>query len=173
MPLTKNSSGDFVLSPRKAGLEANAGVAFAPDLNGDSSMLGFDGMVEGTSGGLLTYAIYTAVLSFLDTEAAVKQGYLTRAEQREFVLDKTWEAIKGAVPTVIILSCVLMVFPFLGLPAAVAGLVGAGFMATRITRAAFDAMTAEQRETLTRKAKEVGVNIKGLGDDTAPEATPA
>ena len=34
-------------------------------------------------------------------------------------------------------------------------------------------MTAEQRETLTRKAKEVGVNIKGLGDDEAPEAMPA
>ncbi|QNI53349.1 hypothetical protein SynBIOSE41_00817 [Synechococcus sp. BIOS-E4-1] len=172
MTLQKNHNGEYVISPRKAGPEAAAfGTGFAPDINADGSMLGFDGLVEGTSGGLITYAIYTAVLTFLDTEKSVKSGQLTRDEQREIVLDRTWECTKGAVPTVIIISCLLAVFPFLGWPAFLAGLIGGGVMATRITRAVFDALSEEQRQTLVTKAKEAEVTIKGLTD--VDDADPA
>ncbi len=172
MTIQKNDNGDYVIAPRKAGPEAAAlGLGFGPDLNGDGGMAGFDGALEGTSGGLISYAIYTAVLTMLDTEASVKSGLLTRSEQRQITLDRTWETTKGAVPMVIILACLLAVFPWLGGVAAVAGVVGGAVMATRLTRAAFAALTEEQRATLKAKANEVGTVIPGLTDtDTAPQS---
>lgn len=173
MTIQQDNNGNYILKPRKAGIEASAGVAFAPDINGDGGMMGYEGGLEGISGGLLTYCVYSAVLSFLDSESSVKQGLITRADQRSIVLKETWAATKGSVPTVVILTCLLCVFPFLGLPATIAGVVGAGWMATRITKAAFNAMSIEQRETLTRKAEEVGVAVKGLTDTDETSAQPA
>ncbi|WP_156957677.1 hypothetical protein [Synechococcus sp. KORDI-52] len=47
------------------------GAGFSPALNSDASFAGFDGGVEVTSGGLITYAFYTAVLTAMDTTPAV------------------------------------------------------------------------------------------------------
>ena len=46
------------------------------------SFAGFDGGVEVTSGGLIAYAVYTAVLIATDTTPAVRSGTLTGKEQR-------------------------------------------------------------------------------------------
>ena len=56
--------------------------------------------------------------------------------------------------------------------AIIAGLIGGGVMATRIVRAAFDAMPEKQRDELESKAQEVGVNLQGItdeGSETTPE----
>lgn len=172
MAIHKNSDGSYTVQPRKPGVEAAAfGAGFAPDLNGDGGFAGIEGGVEVTSGGLITYAIYTAVMTTLDTVPAVREGRITRAEQREIILDRTWSVTKGAVPTVIILGAVLALCPWLSLPMTLAGVVGGGVMITRLVRAGLDALPSEQREEIKAKAKEVGVEIAGVTDQSDEAAT--
>ena len=172
MTISKTNEGAYVINSRKAGPEAAAfGAGFAPDLNADGTFAGVEGGVEVASGGVLTYAIYTAVLATLDTIPAVREGRITRGEQRQIVLDRTWQVTKGSVPTVVILGAVLAVCPWAAPIAGLAGLIGGGVMATRIVRAACDAMPEKQRDELKSKAQEVGVNLKGITDE-GPEPTP-
>ena len=166
MTLTKNTDGSYVINPRQPGLEAAAvGAGLAPDLNGDASFAGLEGGVEVTSGGLLSYAIYTAVLTALGTIPDVRSGAITRAQQREIILDRTWASTKGAVPTVVILAAVLALCPWLSGAVFVGGLIGAGVMTTRLVRCGIDALSDEQKQALKSKASEVGVNVPGLSND--------
>lgn len=168
MTIHKDKDGNYVVAPRKPGLEAAGfGAGFAPDLNADGSFAGVEGGLEVTSGGLLTYAIYTAVMTTLDTVPAVREGRITRAEQRQIILDRTWNCTKGAVPTVVILGAVLALCPWLSLPMTLAGVFGGGVMITRLVRAGLDALPPEQREEIKAKAQEVGVEIKGVTDADA------
>ena len=107
-------------------------------------------------------------MTTLDTVPAVREGRITRAEQREIILDRTWQSTKNAVPTVVILGAVLALCPWLSLPMTITGLFGGGLMATRLVRAGLDALPPEQREEIKTKAKEVGVDIKGITDGGAP-----
>ena len=163
MSISSNPDGSFTIKPRTPGPEAAAfGAGFAPDLNADGNFSGFDGGLEVTSGGLLSYAIYTAVMTTLETIPAVRDGKMTRGEQREIVLNRTWQVTKGAVPTVVILAAVFAICPWLAPVAGVVGFIGGGVMLTRLVRTAWDAMPQEQRDSINAKAKEVGVEVPGL-----------
>ena len=170
MSISKNSDGSYSVSPRKPGAEAAAfGAGFAPDLNGDGGFSGLEGGVEVTSGGLLSYAIYTAVMTTLDTVPAVRAGVITRAEQREIILDRTWEVSKGAVPTVVIIGAVLALCPWLAPVAGLAGFIGGSVMTVRLVRAGWDALSDEQKAAIQSRADEVGVEMpKGYGDNDEP-----
>ena len=164
MTISKTKDGSYVVNPRKPGVEAAAfGTGFAPDLNGDGGFGGLEGGLEVTSGGLVTYAIYTAVMTALDTVPAVRSGAITRAEQREIILDRTWEVTKGAVPVVVILGALLAICPWLAPVAGLAGFIGGATMTYRLVRAGLDALPEDQREDIRAKAAEVGVEVPGLG----------
>lgn len=168
MTIHKDKDGNYVVAPRKPGLEATGlGAGFAPDLNGDGSFAGVEGGLEVTSGGLLSYAIYTAVMTALDTVPDVRDGRITRAQQREIILDRTWGVTKNAVPTVVILGAVLALCPWLSIPMSIVGVFSGGVMTVRLVRAGLDALPEEQREAIKTKATEVGVEVPGLTDDTA------
>jgi hypothetical protein len=172
MAISRNDDGTFTLSPRKPGLEAAAfGSGFAPDLNADGSFGGVEGGVEITSGGLLTYAIYSAVMTALETTPAVRSGAMTRGEQRQAILDQTWSVTRNAVPTVVIIAALLAVAPWMGPAMGVVGFVGGAVMTTRLVRAALDAMPQEQRDNIKAKAKEVGVEVPGISDIDEPLPT--
>ena len=169
MSISKNPDGSYQINTRKPGVEAAAfGGGFAPDINGDGGFGGLDGGIEVTSGGLLTYAIYTAVMTGLDTTPAVRAGVINRSEQRQIILDKTWETTSGAVPTIVILAAVLALCPWLAPVAGIAGFIGASVMTTRLVRAGIDALSDEQKQALRTKASEVGVDVPGLCDEDEP-----
>ena len=171
MTIHKDKDGNYIVAPRKPGIEAAGfGAGFSPDLNGDGSFAGVEGGLEVTSGGLLSYAIYTAVMTALDTVPAVREGRITSAEQREIILDRTWSVTKNAVPTVVILGAVLALCPWLSVPMSIVGVFSGGVMITRLVRAGLDALPEEQREAIKTKATEVGVEVPGLTDDTATAA---
>ena len=171
MTISKTKDGSYLLNPRKPGVDAAAfGAGFAPDLNGDGCFAGVEGGVEVTSGGLLSYAIYTAVMTALDTVPAVRSGAMTRVQQREIILDRTWECTKGAVPVVVIVGAVLAICPWLAPVAGLAGFIGGATMTYRLVRAGIDALPEDQREAIKPKATEVGVEVPGVTDATTQGA---
>ena len=172
MTIQKNADGSYTVQPRKPGPEAAAfGAGFAPEFGDGTSFGGLETGVEVTSGSVVTYGVYSCVMAILDTVPLRRSGQITAAEQREIVLDRTWSATKNSVPTVIVLGAVLALCPWLGPVMGFAGLVGAGVMGVRLTRAVLDAMPAEQREEIRAKAKEVGVEIKGVTDQAGESAS--
>ena len=161
--LSKNDNGDYIISPKTAGPEAAAfGAGFAPDLEVTEAIPGIELGSEVATGSLLSYTIYTAVLTTLDTVKDVKAGRITKAEQREIILDRTWQSAKGAVPIAVILGCLLLLFPWLTPVAGLAGWVGGGVMAVRLVRSALSALDEEQIKTIKVKAQEVGVEVPGI-----------
>ena len=163
--ISKNDDGSFTIAPRKPGLEAAAvGGGFAPDFNGDQSFAGLEGGVEVVSGGLVSYAIFSAVYATLDTIPLVRSGQITRGQQREIIFDRIWESTKAGVPVVLIVGGVLAVCPWLAPLATLCGVIGGAVAITRITKAAWSALSEEQRTTLRQKATEVGVTVPGLSD---------
>ena len=171
--ISKNDDGSFTINPRTAGAESSfLAAGFPADVLDQSSLSGFETGLEITTGGFFSIAVYQTVLACLDTEAAYKAGAITRAEQRQIVMNRVWSSTKNSVPIVLILAATLAVCPWLSGVAAIGGIVGAGFMATRISRAVFDCLTQEQREALKAKAAEVGTQVKGLTDvDTTDEVS--
>ena len=168
MSISSNPDGSYTIKARTPGPEAAAfGIGFAPDLNADGIFSGVEGGLEVTSGGLLSYSIYTAVMVTLETLEAVRDGKMTRGEQREIVLNRTWQVTKGAVPTVVILAAVIVICPWLAPVAGIAGLIGGGVMLARLVRTAWDAMPQEQRDAIQSKANEVEVSLPGLDDKPA------
>ena len=172
--MTKNSDGSFTIKTREAGPEAAAfGAGFAPEFGDGSSFGGLETGVEVTSGSIVTYGIYSCVMAILDTIPMRRSGAITAAEQREIVLDRTWSATKGCVPTVIILGAVLALCPWMAPIVGLAGWVGFSVMSVRLTRSVMDAMSVEQKASIRDKAKEVGVEIPGISADDEPLPTTA
>ena len=106
----------------------------------------------------------------LDTVPAVRSGAMTRVQQREIILDRTWECTKGAVPVVVIVGAVLAICPWLAPVAGLAGFIGGATMTYRLVRAAIDALPEDQREAIKTKATEVGVEVPGVTDATTQGA---
>ena len=106
-------------------------------------------------------------MTALDTVPAVRSGAMTRAQQREIILDRTWSVTKNSVPTVIIVGAVLAICPWLAPAMGVVGFVGGAVMTTRLVRAGLDALPEEQRQAIKNKAKEVNVVVPGLTTEPA------
>ena len=171
MALSKNSKGEYVIKPRQPGFEKHAATPFiSPDISGDGTFAGFDGVLELGAGGFVGQAVYTTLLVTLDTIPQVRAGLITQAEQRELILDTVWSNTQKSVPAVLILAAVLAVCPWLMPVATIGGVIGMGFMATRLTRAAIGALSDEQVASLKTKASEIGVDIPGVTD---AQPTPA
>ena len=95
---------------------------------------------------------------------------LTRGQQREIILDRTWECTKGAVPVVVIVGAVLAICPWLAPVAGLAGFIGGATMTYRLVRVGFEALPENQREAIKSKATEVGVEVPGVTDATTQGA---
>ena len=172
MALTKNANGEFVIKPREPGFEQHAATPFiSPDISGDGTFAGFDGILELGAGGFVGQSISSTLLTTLDTIPQVRAGLITKAEQRSLILYTVWSNTQKNVPAVLVIASVLAIAPWLMPVASVAGVVGMGFMATRLTRAAIGALSDEQVESLKAKAAEIGVDLPGL-DREGPEPVP-
>jgi hypothetical protein len=147
-----------------------AGVEMAPlaglvsldvNLNGGSLSSG-EFVAESALGGVVVYAAYQALLTGLRTEALRKRGAITRAAQLRLVSLTVWESTKQGAAVSLLLGVVLLVFPWMGLPLSILGLVGAGKASLDLFNAFWDGLDETQRAELLAASMEAGVNLRRL-----------
>ena len=139
-----------------------AGLA-SIDLNGNHGALtGGEFIGESTVGGMLVFAIYQALLTGLRTEAMRKRGEIDRSTQVQAVLASVWETTKQGAAVSAVLSVVLLVFPWLGFPLSLIGMVGLGKASVDLVHAFWDGLSEEQRSDLDCAAFEAGMNLRNL-----------
>ena len=168
---------DLYFTPKipRANVEACAlGAGISTDLNGTNFDAPFTEGVEAFGGGILTYAVYQALLTFFTLEPAVKAGTITRGEQLRQVRATAWDATKGGAVAVMAVSVLLGIFPFLAPVAGLTAIIGGVVVGTRLVNAVMDAYSPAQKAVLKQKAEEAGVSLDAwLGDDEAPASSPA
>ena len=150
----------------RAGWEAapTAGLA-SIDLNANGGAFsGGEFISESTLGGVAVYAIYQALLTALRTEALRQRGVIDRATQVRTVALTVWETSKQGAVVSIALSVVLLVFPWLGWPLTLIGMVGMGKASLDLFHAFWDGLSAEQQGQLLQSAHDAGVNLRRLLD---------
>lgn len=154
----------------QAGLEVAplAGLASIDvNLNG-GSLNGGEFVAESTLGGVVVYAIYQALLTGLRTEALRKRGAITRSVQIQMVATTVWESVKQGAAVSLVLGVVLLIFPWLGFPLSVLGVVGMGKASLDLFHAFWDGLDELQRAELLAAAMEAGVNLRRFIDGDQP-----
>jgi hypothetical protein len=145
-----------------------AGVEMAPlaglasldvNANGGSFSSG-EFVAESALGGVAVYAIYQALLTGLRTEALRKRGAISRSVQLRMVAATVWESTKQGAAVSLLLGVVLLVFPWMGLPLSILGMVGAGKASLDLFNAFWDGLDETQRAELLAAAMEAGVNLR-------------
>ena len=158
-----------------AGLEVAplAGLASIDvNLNG-GSLTGGEFVAESTLGGVVVYAMYQALLTGLRTEALRKRGAITRAAQVQMIATTVWASVKQGAVVSLVLGVVLLIFPWLGFPLSVLGLVGMGKASLDLFHAFWDGLDELQRAELLAAAMEAGVNLRHFmdGDQSGLQGT--
>lgn len=150
-----------------------AGLA-SIDLNGNHGALtGGEFIGESTVGGMLVFAIYQALLTGLRTEAMRKRGEIDRSTQVQAIVASVWETSKQGAAVSAVLSVVLLVFPWLGFPLSLIGMVGLGKASIDLVHAFWDGLNEEQRSDLHRAAFDAGVSLNQLLGGAAPTSQSA
>lgn len=160
----------------QAGMEAlPIGTLMSVDLNGSGAEAGVLEMTaESTLGGVLVYSAYQSVLTLLKSEAARKEGTITRAQQLKLVASTALDAGKNSAFTMLVASAIVAVMPWLTGPLTVLGIVGGGVMATRIAQQFWGMLDAQQQAELKTAAERAKVNIgKMIPDDAETSLVPA
>jgi hypothetical protein len=128
---------------------------------------------ESTLGAMVVYGVYQALLSALRTEAMVRRGELRRKDQASLVLRSIWSSMQQGAAVGLMISLVLLVFPWLSLPMTLAGVVGAGKASLDLFHAFWDGLDESQRAELHDAAYRAGMNLGRLvhgGGEALPEA---
>ena len=150
-----------------------AGLA-SIDLNGNHGALtGGEFIGESTVGGMLVFATYQALLTGLRTEAMRKRGEIDRSTQVQAIVASVWETTKQGAAVSAVLSVVLLVFPWLGFPLSLVGIVGLGKASIDLVHAFWDGLSEEQRSDLHRAASDAGVSLSQLLGGAAPASQSA
>ena len=147
-----------------------AGLA-SIDLNGNRGTLtGGEFVGESTVGGMLVFAIYQALLTGLRTEAMRKRGEIDRRTQVQAIVASVWETTKQGAAVSAVFSVVLLVFPWLGFPLSLIGVVGLGKASIDLVHAFWDGLSEEQRLDLQRAAFDAGVSLNQLLGGAGPSS---
>lgn len=159
----------------QAGVEAlPIGTLMSVDINASGDAAGVLEMTaESTLGGVLVYSAYQSILTLLKSEAARKEGTITRAQQLKLVASTALDAGKSSAFTMLVASAIVAVMPWLTGPLTILGIVGGGVMATRVAQQFWQMLDADQQAELRTAAEKAKVSIeKMIPEDKSVEATP-
>jgi hypothetical protein len=148
----------------RAGMEAAPAAGLASidfNLSGEA-LSGGEFLMESSLGGVAAYAIYQALLTALRTEALRQQGVIDRGTQVRTIALTVWESSKQGAMVSLALAVLLLVFPWLGWPLTLLGLVGAGKASLDLFHAFWDGLSTQQQGELLAAAHEAGVNLRSF-----------
>jgi hypothetical protein len=153
----------------RAGMEAAPAAGLASidfNLSGEA-VSGSEFLMESSLGGVAVYATYQALLTALRTEALRQQGVIDRSTQVRTIALTVWESSKQGALVSLALAVVLLVFPWMGWPLALLGMVGAAKASIDLFHAFWDGLSPQQQSELLAAAHEAGVNLHRFihGDD--------
>ncbi len=161
----QDNGDSFTIKRHKPGYEAlPIGGVLPIDLTGDGNSFGADAVGEIGASGLLTYATYGALMTYLDLEPAVRVGHITRQEQYKMALRAAWSACKDNGIKVCVLAIMLALLPGLGPVVGFTAIFGVGVMSVRLVKAFHRALSPEMRDNLKNACDKAGVEITGITD---------
>jgi hypothetical protein len=133
------------------------------DLNGSGDAGGFlESTGEMAVGGVLVYAAYQSILTLLKSEAARKEGLITRAEQLKLVATTAFESGKNSAFTMIVCSAIVAFMPWLSMPLTILGVAGGSLMGIRIFQTFYDQLDENQQAELRTAAENAKVKLQGV-----------
>ena len=143
----------------RAGLEAApvAGLAVLKIGTPSSPLPTRQLVTEATLASMVIYGLYQALLCGLRSEGLVRRGLLTRPAQARLILATVWEAMKEGTAVGLVLSLVVLVFPWLAWPLTVVGAVGLGKASIDLFHAFWDGLSPGQRRQLHAAAYEAEI----------------
>jgi len=160
----------IVITRRRPGIEGSAiGAALPIDIDGNGSSTGFDGFGEVAGTNAVAFAVYGALLHFLELEPLVRSGDLTRKDQLKLSGVAAWNSTKNNAVSILGIAVLVSVAPWASPAIGLLSLLGMGIASVRITRAFYDALTDEQRANLKNAADTAGVKLRGLTDGANPQ----
>lgn len=143
-----------------AGWEAAPLAALVtPDLNGDGNHIGFDAPFEFGVGGVLVFGVYNAVLVGLQLEPLVRGNLLSRQDQMVACWEAAGDSIKNNWLKIAAVSVLCSLLPGLVPVVGAATVFSSVFMANKLVRSFWLALTPEQQQQLTTAAEKAGVNL--------------
>ena len=133
------------------------------DLNGNGAEGGiFEMTAENSIGSALVVVAYQAVLTALKSEAARRNGEITRADQVKLIGTTALESGRSSAFTLIVCSAIITLLPWTTPIFALLGIVGGAAMASRVTHEFWEALDSRQQDELRKAADSARVNIEKL-----------
>ena len=133
------------------------------DLNGSGAEANlFEATAENSIGSILVVLTYQALLTAIKSESARKEGLITRKEQLKLIFTTAVESGRSSAFTLVVCSALISVFPWLGVPFTILGVIGGTAMAARIGNEFWAALSEEQRTELQNAAQKAKVNLNNI-----------
>lgn len=117
---------------------------------------------RGTLASVLVVGLYQALLTALRGEALVRRGLISRRQQAQQVLLSVLQAARQGAAAGLVLSVLLLAFPWLSLPLTLAGSIGAGKASLDLFHAFWDGLSESQKLDLHGAAYRAGISLASL-----------
>lgn len=130
------------------------------DFNGNGMEGGiFEMTAENSVGSVLVVCAYQSILTALKSEAARREGLISRGQQVKLIATTAFESGRSSAFTLIICSALISIFPWLTPAFAILGIVGGSAMGYRVTREFWAALDETQKAELKAAAEKAKVNL--------------
>ena len=164
MNISKDNNGKLIVEVKehKAGFEGLGAAAFPLDLNGSGASVGADIAFESAGTGAFALVVYAGLLRYLDLEPLCKAGLITKQEQCRDAFTAGLTSVKDKAVYLLAVAVLIGLLPGLGPIFGAVGLLGMGWMTTRLIRRFYACLTDDQVETLRTASTTAGVELKGM-----------
>lgn len=160
MPMFKQEDGTYIIKPRQPGYEAVATTGAVPlDLTGSGESLGLDAPLEYGFGGSLSIAIYAGLMRYLELVPAIRANQMTQQQACKEAAQAAWSETKSKAVYCLAIAVIIGILPGTAGFFAIAGFVGFGFCAVRLTKQFYAALSEEQIEALKNAALKADVKL--------------
>ena len=160
MPMFKQDDGSYVIKPREPGYESVATTGAVPlDLSGSGESLGFDTALEYGFGGSLSIAIYAGLMRYLELVPAIRAKQVTQQEACKEAAQAAWDETKNKAVYCLAIAVIIAILPGTAGFLTIAGFVGIGFCAVRLTKQFYSALSEQQIKALKDAALKADVQL--------------